>query len=896
MAASFLKRKPKEPERPQRVEIPAVEADPELGLTGEQVHERLAGGWDNRPVEPPGATVQQIIVKNVCTYFNFLFFLLAGCVIAVRQWLNLTFLGPVFCNMFIGIVQDLRVKKKVDNLRIMSTPKCRAVRDGQIVQTEAAALVRDDIAVFGPGDQIPADAVVAAGECRVNEALVTGEADEIVKRPGDALLSGSFVVSGSCRARLTKVGADSFVSRLTTEARQTGSQPQSEMMRSLTSLIKWIGFLVIPLGAVMFIKEYLWLKSPVADAVTSTVGSIVGMIPEGLYLLTSLALVASVIRLANRRTLVHDMGCIETLARVDTLCVDKTGTITEPKMTVDDIVPLQPDRYIADDIRMIMADYVCAMQDDNDTMAALRRYFTGQAMQTAIAAMPFRSAKKYGGVSFHEDETYLLGAPEILLAACPEKDRFLPQAEEWSAKGCRVLLLALYDGKLDDEALTAEMMPLALILLSNKIRPEAPQTFAYFAQQGVRTKVISGDNPLTVSEVARRAGIPDAEKFVDARTLKTDAELAKAAEEMTVFGRVTPDQKKKLVAAMKRAGHTVAMTGDGVNDVLALKEADCSVAMAAGSDAARNVAEIVLVDNDFASMPAVVAEGRRSINNLQRSASLFLTKTLFSMSLAALCIALPPYPFEPIQMTLINFFCIGAPGFVLGLEPNNARVKGSFLTNVLKRALPASIAVILAAALDIFVARVFGFSQLTLSTMCLLTSCAASVSLIWRISQPLTPLRVVLFVFVVAAILVGVIGFPELLSIANLSMGQMVILAAIVVFTCSVFFKLATMMDSLKPRRRHAATGFGRGVRVHLGRGGGKVSSTGSTAERFAKRFAADMAQRREDRTAREAEARALEGVAQAQPKKKKSTGAKRSRVTKSAQGIKVSMPSKKKK
>ena len=308
------------------------------------------------------------------------------------------------------------------------------------------------------------------------------------------------------------------------------------------------------------------------------------------------------------------------------------------------------------------------------------------------------------------------------------------------------------------------------------------------------------------------------------------------------------------------------------------------------------MAEIVLVDNDFASMPAVVAEGRRSINNLQRSASLFLTKTLFSMGLAALCIALPPYPFEPIQMTLINFFCIGAPGFVLGLEPNNARVKGSFLTNVLKRALPASIAVILAAALDIFVARVFGFSQLTLSTMCLLTSCAASVSLIWRISQPLTPLRVVLFVFVVAGILVGVIGFPELLSIANLSMGQMVILAVIVIFTCSVFFKLATMMDSLKPRRRHAATGFGRGVRVRLGRGGGKVSSTGSTAERFAKRVAADMAQRREDRTVREAEARALEGVAQAQPKKKRSAGAKRSRVTKSAQGIKVSMPSKKKK
>ena len=339
------------------------------------------------------------------------------------------------------------------------------------------------------------------------------------------------------------------------------------------------------------------------------------------------------------------------------------------------------------------------------------------------------------------------------------------------------------------------------------------------------------------------------------------------------------------------------MTGDGVNDVLALKDADCSVAMASGSDAAAQAAQLVLLDNDFSKMPSVVLEGRRVVNNLQRSASLFLVKTLLSMSLAVLFVLLPwQYPFQPIQMTLINFFCIGAPGFVLGLEPNNARVKGAFLTNVLKRALPASIAVILAGALDIFVARVFGFSQLTLSTMCLLTSCAASVSLIWRISQPLTPLRVVLFVFVVAGILVGVIGFPELLSIANLSMGQMVILAVIVVFTCSVFFKLATMMVSLKPRRRHAATGFGRGVRVRLGRGGGKVSSTGSTAERFAKRVAADMAQRREDRTAREAEVRALEGVAQAQPKKKKSTGAKRSRVTKSAQGIKVSMPSKKKK
>ena len=514
-------------------------------------------------------------------------------------------------------------------------------------------------------------------------------------------------------------------------------------------------------------------------------------------------------------------------------------------------------------------------------------------MSEPLSVIPFSSSKKWSGASFAQG-SYVMGAAQFVLS-----DRAFALVENRVAEladTCRVLVVARVDGFTPDGDMEGEAEPVGFVTIRDEIRASAAETIGYFNEQGVTLNVISGDDPRTVSSIARVVGVPGADAYVDATTLDTPSKLDAAVDRYHVFGRVTPQQKRELVQALKRRGHTVAMTGDGVNDVLALKEADCSVAMAAGSDAARNVAEIVLVDNDFASMPAVVAEGRRSINNLQRSAALFLTKTLFSMGLAALCIALPPYPFEPIQMTLINFFCIGAPGFVLGLEPNNARVKGSFLTNVLKRALPASIAVILAAVLDIFMARVFGFNQLTLSTMCLLTSCASSVSLIWRISQPLTPLRVALFVFVVAGILVGVIGFPELLSIANLSIGQMVILAVIIVFTCSVFFKLATMMDSLKPRRRHSATGFGRGVRVRLGRGGGKVSSTGSTAGRIARRVASDMAQRRDERTAREAEARALEGVAQARPKKKKGAGAKRSRVTKSAQGIKVSMPSKNKK
>ena len=768
MAASFLKRKPKEPDGPQRQEVPVLEADAETGLSAAQAQERLDGGWGNAPVESPGASVREIIAKNVFTYFNFLFFLLAGCVIAVRQWLNLTFLGPVFCNMFIGIVQDLRVKKKVDGLKIMAAPKCRAVRDGQTVELDAAQLVRDDIAVFSPGDQIPADAVVAAGECRVNEALVTGEADEIVKKPGERLLSGSFVVSGSCRARLTAVGADSFVSRLTLEAKQTGSQPQSEMMHSLTSLIKWIGFLVIPLGAVMFIKEYLWLKSPIVDAVTSTVGSIVGMIPEGLYLLTSLALVASVIRLANRRTLVHDMGCIETLARVDTLCVDKTGTITEPKMTVDDIVPLQPERYIDDDIRMIMADYVCAMQDDNDTMAALRRYFTGQSMQTAIDAMPFRSAKKYGGVSFHEDETYLLGAPEILLANCPEKEQYLP---------------------------------LALILLSNKIRPEAPQTFSYFAQQGVRTKVISGDNPLTVSEVARRAGIPDAEKFVDARTLKTDAELAKAAEDMTVFGRVTPDQKKKLVAAMKRAGHTVAMTGDGVNDVLALREADCSIAMASGSGVACQASHIVLLDSQFSALPSVVAEGRRVINNIERSASLYLVKNIFTfvLSLITLFFTLP-YPYTPAQLSLVNALTIGIPSFILAMEPNENRISGRFMPNVIYRALPAALSdLILVVGVMLFYLA-FHIKEDMLSTLCTGIMGIVGLLMIHQTSLPLNKLRKAMLIGLCAAFVVCYFFLPELFTLSALDNPSLLILVVLGLLAFSVMFVCRRGLRKAKAR------------------------------------------------------------------------------------------------
>lgn len=899
--------------------------DIERGLSTAEVEERIAAGKINRNMELKTKSVKELIIENLCTLFNLINAVLAILVLLTGSFKNLTFLFVVFLNTAIGVIQSMRSKKMVDKLTLLTSKKAIAVRDGAEVELDLDQIVLDDIIRLGRGDQIPADAVVVSGEALVNESLLTGESDLIKKQPGSELMSGSFIDSGLLRARVIHVGADNYVAKINNEAKYV-KKVNSEIMNALNAIVRFASLIMIPLGLALFtssvselwdaagtpgdsalswcFSELLAGRVP-SSALLSTVGALLGMIPQGLVLLTSSVLAIATVRLARRKVLAQQLYCIETLARVDVLCLDKTGTITSGRMEVEGTYPLPiegvGESEVSVPVETTVLDFALAnvaratSADANETCQALLNYYADRPVEVSepLAVIPFSSSKKWSGASFAQG-SYVMGAAQFVLS-----ERAFAQVENRVAEladTCRVLVVARVDGFTPDGDMVGEAEPVGFVTIRDEIRSSAAETIGYFNEQGVTLNVISGDDPRTVSSIARVVGVPGADAYVDATTLDTPSKIDAAVDRYHVFGRVTPQQKRELVQALKRRDHTVAMTGDGVNDVLALKEADCSVAMAAGSDAARNVAGIVLVDNDFASMPAVVAEGRRSINNLQRSAALFLTKTLFSMGLAALCIAFPPYPFEPIQMTLINFFCIGAPGFVLGLEPNNARVKGSFLTNVLKRALPASLAVIMAAALDIFVARVFGFNQLTLSTMCLLTSCAASVSLIWRISQPLTPLRVVLFVFVVVGILAGVIGFPQLLSIANLSMGEAVILLAIVVFTCTVFFKLATMMDSLKPRRRHAATGFGRGVRVRLGRGGGKVSSTGSTAQRFAKRVAADMAQRREERTAREAEVRALEGVEKAQPKKKKGTGVTRSRVTKSAQGIKVSMPSKKKK
>jgi cation-transporting ATPase E len=776
--------------------IPRVEATAEHGLTSQQARERLANGYANINPKSPEKTVAQIFKDNIFTYFNFVFFALAICIIAVESYRNLTFMPIIIANTAIGIIQELRSKRTLSKMKFIAAPHAVVIRDGQQQSIPADHAVLDDVVIFSAGNQIYADAIVLCGECQVNEALITGEADEITKTAGSTLLSGSFVVSGECRARLDKVGCDSFVSQLTVEAKKAGKKHRSEMMRSLTRLVQIIGFVIIPFGTILYLQQLHILNRSIQDSVVSTVAALIGMIPEGLYLLVSVALTVSILRLAQKKTLVHELACIETLARVDVLCVDKTGTITESSMVVKGVSPLNEERFNLDDITGIMTEYTASMSADNETMIAMKSYFSGKPKRLAAKTLPFSSATKYGGVSFNSDETYLLGAPEMILLG--DYDKYKYEIEKYSSQGCRVLLLALYDGSLNDKGITGEVMPLALILLTNSIRPEAPSTFKFFAEQGVAIKVISGDNPLTVSIVAQEAGIKDADKYVDARTLTTERKLKRAIEEYTVFGRVTPDQKRKLVRAFKSAGHTVAMTGDGVNDVLALKDADCSIAMASGSDVACHVSQLVLMDSNFSAMPSVVMEGRRVINNIERSASLFLTKNIFSfiLTLTALIFTLT-YPITPSQLSLFNAMLIGIPSFILALEPNTSLVKGKFLRNVIFKALPAGITDYLALLAVIIACKHFGIPTNELSTMATIVIGAVGFMMLYRISRPLNSIRKTLIVAMFIGFTLGGLLLSDLFTLSPLSPTAIWVTVVIVLLTIPVMIIMTMIVNKL---------------------------------------------------------------------------------------------------
>lgn len=764
--------------------------DPDMGLTAEQVAKRTQDGYVNNAVNSTSKSVGKIIASNIFTYFNMIFFILAILLIMEQSYNHLTFLVVVFFNTIIGIFQEIRAKKTLEKLSLISAPLSTVIRDGREESISSDELVLDDIVVFEAGNQICADAIVCDGSVTVNEALVTGESDEIKKGLGDDLLSGSFIVSGKCRARLERVGYESFASKLTMDAKKIKKKQQPGMMKSLTLLIKIIGIIIIPLAIIMFINQHNVLDKSVKESVENTAASVIGMIPEGLYLLTTIALAVSVVRLAKKKTLVHDMKCIETLARVDVICVDKTGTITEPDMHVKGIVPLESDS--SDDfynIERLVRDFVLNMDADNITMSALKEHFDDKkAFRKASVIKGFSSATKYSAAKFGKGSGYILGAPEFIIKN--DYDQFRDVIDEHSSLGERVLLFAEYqyrDGSSQDifngGSLTGVVIPIALVTLENRIRPEAKETFEYFAEQGVAIKVISGDNPLTVAKAAADAGIVGANKYIDASVLNTKEKIAKAILEYNVFGRVTPEQKRLFVKALKKAGHTVAMTGDGVNDVLALKDADCSIAMASGSEAAANVSDLVLLDSNFACMPSVVAEGRRVINNIQRSASLYLVKNIFSFILTIITIiAVVPYPLNPAQISLVSYFFIGIPSFFLALEPNNERLKGKFLRNVMFKAFPAALSAVIVVGWSMLFAYAFNpiLSTSEASTVAIFLYSFVAYLMLFRVCSPLNLVHKILCIGCGVLFILGAYILPKTFGLSALDLGSILVFTVLI--------------------------------------------------------------------------------------------------------------------
>lgn len=771
------------------------------GLSSAEVEQRIRENQVNVDVSVKTRSIKQIFYENIVTLFNAINVILASFVLITGSYKNMLFMLVIVLNTAIGIFQEIRSKRTTDRLSIIAASKATVIRDGKRSEIPLDEIVLDDLIVLGRGDQIPSDSVVVAGSCDVNESLLTGESKLVPKRIDSELMSGSFVNAGSVTAKVVHVGAENYAAKISAEAKQH-KKVNSEIMNSLNGIIKFVSIIIFPVGLALFLREFLTGNTALNDAILSTVAALVGMIPEGLILLTSTVLAVSVIRLAQSKVLVQQLYCIETLARVDTLCLDKTGTITTGKM---EVVGTEAIGDIPIDlIDTVFASLVAADEDPNETSSALLEYYSNKDDLIApTRAIPFSSDKKWSGASFSDGRSFVMGAGQFIMgggyAAIADRVAVLSES-------ARVLLLAQVDGFTEEGALMGEPKALGFVVIHDQIRETASSTMEYFKAQGVTLKVISGDDPRTVSGIAAKVGVPHAEDYLDATTLETDEQIAEAIEHYSVFGRVRPEQKKAFVVALQKNKHIVAMTGDGVNDTLALKQADCSVAMAAGSDAARNVAQLVLIDNDFASMPKVVAEGRRSINNLQRSASLFLVKTLLSITLAVLFIFLPwQYPFQPIQMTLISAFTIGIPSFVLALEPNKDRIKGKFLENVIVKAVPSALTAVLSVLTINSVGYLFlGLDYGQISTMCVLITSWIGMMLIVKLSIPFTPIRVALLAVVVGGTLLGAGVFHNLFAIQPFT-GEMAILFAVIAACALVLFAfLFVVCDKWhEKRQRH---------------------------------------------------------------------------------------------
>ena len=808
------------------------------GLTDEQVNARIAEGKVNADENPNTRTYKQIVRENTLTFFNFLNLVLLVLVLLVGSYKNAFFVCIIIINTLIGIAQEIRAKKTIDKLAILTARKSVVIREGQKWTVPTEELVLDDVVCLKTGDQVPADARILEGSLEVNESLLTGESDNLPKNEGDELFSGSFVTSGEACCQIIHVGKDNYAAQITSEAKEF-KRHNSELKNSLNAILKVISIIIVPLGALLFYKQYYIVGDTFRDSVVSMVAGVLGMIPEGLVLLTSVALTLGALVLANKKTLVQELYCIETLARVDTLCLDKTGTITEGTMCVERVEPyvstgrvetavtvsepaespeaeaqgqVAADPAFGDDINTVMGNMMYVLKDQNATIDALRKRFPAKQDMTLEHVIPFSSDRKYSGAVFEEKGTYLMGAAQFLF---PENNEELTEkCQAYAEEGLRVLVLAHSSQNAEGTELPEGLEPLALMLLTDVIREEAPDTLAFFDSQEVDLKVISGDDPVTVAAIARRAGLKNADSYVDATTLTTEEALQDAVAQYSVFGRVTPQQKKAMVQALQAQGHTVAMTGDGVNDVLALKEADCSIAMAQGSDAAKNIANVVLLDSNFASMPHIVNQGRRVVNNIRTAASMFLIKTMFSVMLSLLTIFFGnAYPFEPIQMSLISACAVGIPTFLLAQENNYEKIDHTFLRHVFINAFPAAITITFCVFAVMLVCQNVYHSMAMLNTACVLVTGWNYMAALKTVYAPLNTYRKVIiygmqFIFFAAAVI-----FQKLLSLGSLDFGMIILVfilmtfAPVLIDVITVWLKgiYARSLDQEKPGR---FTGF----------------------------------------------------------------------------------------
>ena len=779
------------------------------GLTNEQVQERIAEGKVNANENPNTRTYKQIILENTLTFFNFLNLVLLVMVLFVRSYKNSMFMGIILINTVIGIVQEIRAKKTIDKLAILTESKTVVLRDGKKWSISTEKLVLDDLIFLKTGDQVPADAKVLEGAVEVNESLLTGESDNLSKKQGDELFSGSFVTSGEACCQVIHVGKDNYASQITSEAKEF-KRHNSELRNSLNAILKVISIIIVPLGAMLFYKQYYIVGDTLKDSVVNMVAAVLGMIPEGLVLLTSVALTLGSMVLATKKTLVQELYCIETLARVDTLCLDKTGTITEGTMKVEDVqlyesdhtsetvctdtdtesgadeeiepVQSEEEKQKLQEIDHIMGNLMSVLHDQNATADALRNRFPAKSDLKLVHTIPFSSDRKYSGAVFEGKGTYLMGAAQFLFPE--ENEELLAHCSTYAEEGFRILILAHSEQEAEGTERPAGLEPVGLFLITDVIREEAPDTLAFFDSQGVDLKVISGDDPVTVSAIAKKAGLKNADHYIDATTITTPEEMQRAVAECSVFGRVTPQQKKQMVQALQAQKHTVAMTGDGVNDVLALKEADCSIAMAAGSDAAKNIANVVLLDSNFGAMPHIVNQGRRVVNNIRSAASMFLIKTIFSVLLSLITIFFgDAYPFEPIQMSLISACAVGIPTFLLTQENNYNKIDHTFLRHVFMNAFPAAVTITGCVFTIMLVCQNVYHSNVMLNTACVLVTGWNYMSALRTVYSPLNTYRKVIIYGMQFAFFISAVVLQNLLTLGSLEFGMIILVFVLMTFS-----------------------------------------------------------------------------------------------------------------